>query len=164
MLRACNEPVGIATPNRPDVSTFTPTSSRPMSSFELNCPGRIHVLAANGNLCRAKLVMPTEFVAQSGATLNQETHIEVEGCSNTLSLVSKSIHKKTLTLKVYVPAGGKVTASGKGLSKGSKSSSGRETVTFTLHASKKGKFDTKVKLSFKPAKGKGQSKTVKLKA
>jgi hypothetical protein len=24
--------------------------------------------------------MPTEFVAQSGATLTQNTHIEVEGC------------------------------------------------------------------------------------
>ncbi len=34
----------------------------------------------NGDLCSQKLKMPTEFVAQSGATLTQNTHIEVEGC------------------------------------------------------------------------------------
>ena len=128
--------------------------------IELNLPqGKYSALAANGNLCQQKLLMPTQFVAQNGATLDQSTHIEVEGCSNTLSLISKSVKKKTLTLKIYVPGSGKVTASGKGLSKGSKSSSGREAVTVTLHANKKGKFNTKVKLSFKPSKGKGQSKT-----
>jgi len=104
--------------------------------------------------------MPTAFVAQNGTTLNQETHIEVEGCSSTLSVVSKKVKGKTITLKVAVPAGGKLTASGKGLSSGSKSPSGRETVTITLHQKKGGKLKTKVKLSFKPSKGKSQSKTV----
>jgi hypothetical protein len=146
-------------------STFASTPDVPFETFELKLPqGKYSALAANGNLCQQKLVMPTAFVAQNGATLNQETHIEVEGCSSTLSLVSKSLKKKTLTLKIYVPAGGKVTASGKGLSRGSKTAGGRENVTITLHANKKGKFDTKVKLSFKPSKGKGQSKSVKLKA
>jgi hypothetical protein len=37
------------------------------------------VAAANGSLCQQKLVMPTTYVAQNGATLNQETNIEVEG-------------------------------------------------------------------------------------
>jgi hypothetical protein len=142
-------------------STFASTPDVPFESFELNLPqGKYSALTANGNLCQQKLVMPTAFVAQNGATLNQETHIEVEGCSNTLSVVSKKIAGKTVTLKVSVPAGGKLTATGKGLSTGSKSPGGRETVTITLHQKKGGKLKTKVKLSFKPSKGKKLSKSL----
>jgi hypothetical protein len=62
-------------------STFATVPDAPVSSFELVLPeGEHSALAANGNLCQQKLVMPTTFVAQNGATLNQETHIEVEGC------------------------------------------------------------------------------------
>jgi hypothetical protein len=62
-------------------STFASTPDVPFETFELKLPqGKYSALAANGNLCQQKLVMPTTFVAQNGATLNQETHIEVEGC------------------------------------------------------------------------------------
>jgi hypothetical protein len=62
-------------------STFANVPDAPVSSFELTLPqGKFSALAANGNLCSQKLVMPTEFVAQNGATLSQNTHIEVEGC------------------------------------------------------------------------------------
>jgi hypothetical protein len=62
-------------------STFAHVPDAPVSTFELTLPeGKYSALAANGNLCQQKLVMPTAFVAQNGATLNQETHIEVEGC------------------------------------------------------------------------------------
>lgn len=50
---------------------------------ELYLPqGKFSALAANGNLCksRAKLVMPTEFVAQNGTRLKQNTKIAVNGC------------------------------------------------------------------------------------
>jgi hypothetical protein len=61
-------------------STFASVPDAPVSNFELTLPEGPHsALAANGNLCQQKLVMPTAFVAQNGATLNQETHIEVEG-------------------------------------------------------------------------------------
>jgi hypothetical protein len=144
-------------------STFNAVPDAPVSSFELNLPqGKYSALAANGNLCQQKLVMPTQFVAQNGATLDQSTHIEVEGCSSTLSVVSKKVKGKTLTLKVYVPSKGKLTASGKGLSKASKSSSFNEALTLTLHAKKSGKFSTKIKLSFVPAKGRKQTKTLRL--
>jgi hypothetical protein len=62
-------------------STFANVPDAPVSSFELTLPqGKFSALAANGNLCTQNLVMPTEFVAQNGATLSQNTHIEVEGC------------------------------------------------------------------------------------
>jgi hypothetical protein len=54
-----------------------------------------------------------------------------------------------------------VTASGKGVSAGSKSYSGREALTFTLKQKKAGKLKTKIKLTFTPSKGKKQAKTVK---
>jgi hypothetical protein len=105
--------------------------------------------------------MPTEFVAQDGATLTQNTHIEVEGCSNTLSVESKSLKGHTLTLKISVPAAGNVKASGKHLRSGSATSGGRETVTVRLHVKKHGK--TKVKVSFAPKTGKKQGKSLNVK-
>ncbi len=64
-------------------STFKTVPDVPVGSFELYLPqGRFSALAANGNLCksRAKLVMPTEFVAQNGAVMKQSTKIAVSGC------------------------------------------------------------------------------------
>jgi hypothetical protein len=143
-------------------STFAHVQDAPVSSFELNLPqGKFSALAANGNLCTQNLVMPTEFVAQNGATLSQNTHIEVEGCSNTLSVESKSLKGHTLTLKISVPAAGNVQASGKHLSSASKSSGGRETVTVRLHVKKHGK--TKVRVSFDPKSGKKQGKSLTIK-
>ncbi|MGH2855159.1 MAG: hypothetical protein ACRDLF_13315, partial [Solirubrobacteraceae bacterium] len=53
----------------------------PVSSFELFLPqGPFSALAANGNLCRDRLVMPSLFVAQDGAQLKQNTPIQVTGC------------------------------------------------------------------------------------
>jgi len=144
-------------------STFAHVPDAPVSSFELTLPqGRYSALAANGNLCQQKLVMPTEFVAQNGATLDQSTHIEVEGCPNTISVVSKKVKGKTLTLKIAVPAGGKLKVSGKGLSSTSETAGGRETITVTVHQRKGGKLSTKVTVTFIPSKGHKQSKSAKL--
>ena len=66
-------------------STFAHVPDAPVSSFELTLPqGKYSALTANANLCTVKggLKMPTEFTGQNGAVLKQDTHIEVEGCSN----------------------------------------------------------------------------------
>ncbi len=53
----------------------------PVGSFEVYLPeGRYSALAANGNLCKSTLKMPTSFVAQNGAELHQNTPIAVTGC------------------------------------------------------------------------------------
>jgi hypothetical protein len=145
-------------------STFAHVPDAPVSSFDLNLPqGKFSALAANGNLCAQKLVMPTEFVAQNGAVLTQNTHIGVEGCSNTLSVVSSKVRGKTLTLKISVPSGGKLHVSGKGLSSSTKIAGGRETLTVTVHEKKGKHLHTKVALKFTPSKGKGLSKSVSVK-
>jgi hypothetical protein len=68
-------------------STFKTVPDQPIGSFELTLPqGKYSALAANGNLCTSKLAMPTEFLAQNGAKINQSTKISVTGCAKTKAL------------------------------------------------------------------------------
>jgi hypothetical protein len=65
-------------------STFKTVPDVPVGSFELTLPeGKYSALAANGNLCTSKLVMPTAFVAQNGAVIHESTKIAVTGCPKT---------------------------------------------------------------------------------
>jgi len=53
----------------------------PVGTFELTLPqGPNSALAANGNLCKSKLKMPTIFTAANGITLKQSTPITVTDC------------------------------------------------------------------------------------
>jgi hypothetical protein len=62
-------------------STFKTVPDVPVGTFELTLPeGPFSALAANVNLCKSKLAMPTEFVAQNGAVLDQSTKIQATGC------------------------------------------------------------------------------------
>jgi hypothetical protein len=62
-------------------STFKNTPDAPVSMFELKLPeGKYSALAANGNLCKTKLNMPTAFQAQNGTQIHQTTKITVTGC------------------------------------------------------------------------------------
>jgi len=143
-------------------SHFETVPDAPFTSFEFNSPqGELALFTAEGNLCDQKLVMPVTLTGQNRAVLKQNTPVEVEGCSNSLSVISSKVKKKTLTLSVYAPAAGKVTASGKGVSSGSKTYSGREALTFTLKQKKAGKLKTKIRLTYTPSKGKKQTKEVR---
>jgi hypothetical protein len=62
-------------------STFTSIPDVPIGTFQLYLPqGPDSALAANGNLCKGKLAMPTAFQAQDGAVIHQSTPITVTGC------------------------------------------------------------------------------------
>ena len=62
-------------------STFASIPDVPVSSFELYLPqGKYSALAANGNLCKGKLSMPTKITGQNGAVIKQATTIKLKGC------------------------------------------------------------------------------------
>jgi hypothetical protein len=62
-------------------STFKQVPDVPITSFDLKLPeGKYSALAANGNLCKSKLAMPTAFTGQNGAVVKQSTMITVTGC------------------------------------------------------------------------------------
>jgi hypothetical protein len=123
----------------------------------------------NRNLCGQKMIMPTEITGQNGAVEKQETRIEVEGCSNALVLKSKKVGPagKTLSLQVEVPAAGRLTASGKGVTNTSKSSTGREFLSLSVSLGKADakrvashrSVNVKLKLSFVPKSGKHLTKS-----
>ncbi len=70
-----NERTGITS------STFKAVPDVPVGTFELSLPtGPYSALAANRNLCKTSLAMPTEFVAQNGAEIHTNTKIAVTGC------------------------------------------------------------------------------------
>ncbi len=76
-------------------STFKAVPDVPISSFELTLPeGPYSALAANGNLCKDSLLMPTEFVGQNGATVREKTKIAVSGCPKSKS-AKKSGHGRS---------------------------------------------------------------------
>ncbi len=62
-------------------TTFGAVPDVPFASFELSLPqGRYSALAANADLCHARLTMPATFHAQNGAELHMLTKIGVTGC------------------------------------------------------------------------------------
>jgi hypothetical protein len=152
-------------------STFKQVPDVPITSFDLSLPeGKYSALAANlpeadhGDFCGQTLTMPTAFTGQNGAEIKQSTPITIEGCSSTLSFKHK-VKQSTLTLTVYAPAAGKITATGKGLTTKSKTAKGQENLTITLKQKHAGRQETSVRVAFTPSTGKDrkkQSKNAKL--
>ncbi len=78
-------------------STFKAVPDVPVGSFALTLPqGKYSALAANGNLCKSKLTMPTAFVGQNGAEIHQTTKITTTGCPKTKKATR---HKKKKSTK-----------------------------------------------------------------
>jgi uncharacterized repeat protein (TIGR01451 family) len=71
-------------------STFKQVPDVPIYSFALTLPqGPFSALAANGNLCKSTLTMPTEFTGHNGAMIHQNTKIAVTGCPKTKRATNK---------------------------------------------------------------------------
>lgn len=76
-------------------TTFNTTPDVPFNSFELTLPrGKYSALAANGNLCKTKLTMPTQLIAQNGRQIIQNTPIAVTNCSKHHKHKAKKRHGK----------------------------------------------------------------------
>jgi hypothetical protein len=76
-------------------STFRTIPDVPIGTFELKLPqGANSALAANGNLCTSKLVMPTTFVAANGMVIHQSTPVTATGCAKHKKGKKANKHKK----------------------------------------------------------------------
>jgi hypothetical protein len=76
-------------------STFRTIPDVPIGVFELKLPqGPDSALAANGNLCTAKLVMPTTFVGANGMQIKQSTPITATGCAKKKTKKASGHRKK----------------------------------------------------------------------
>jgi hypothetical protein len=72
-------------------TTFKTVPDVPFNAFQLTLPeGKFSALAANGNLCKSKLAMPTEFLAQNGAKINESTKVSVASCPKAKKTKKKS--------------------------------------------------------------------------
>jgi hypothetical protein len=72
-------------------STFTNVPDVQVSSFELYLPEGPHsALAANGNLCKHQLVMPTTFTGQDGAQIKENVKLKITGCGATAAKAHKA--------------------------------------------------------------------------
>jgi hypothetical protein len=84
-------------------STFKTVPDVPVGTFELYLPqGRYSALAAHGNLCKSKLTMPTEFVAQDSAVIRRSTPIAVAGCPKAKA---KAARAARAARRAWLPAG-----------------------------------------------------------
>ena len=150
-------------------TTFKTVPDQPFNTFELTLPqGPFSALAANGNLCTQKLVIPNEFLSQAGgARLKQESPVTVTGCKPAIYVTGHKVKGRTATIQVSVPSAGKLVASGKGLSKGSGKIGKAGTITVKLTLSKAEqaflnkrdkqhpgrKLEAKIHLTFTPKHG-----------
>jgi hypothetical protein len=72
----------------------------PFNAFELYLPeGKFSALAANGNLCKSKLAMPTAITAQDGSEIHESTKIAVTRCPKAKKAVKKKAKKASRARK-----------------------------------------------------------------
>jgi hypothetical protein len=134
-------------------SRFETVPDAPISSFETRLPEGPHsVLAAYGNLCSQKLVMPTTIVGQNGAQVTQSTNIAVTGCGKpSIKITKAKIKGNTVLVTVTTTQQGTVTVSGNGL----------KTIKKTLAA---GAHQLKVSLTKNGRTARKHHKKIKVKA
>src|SRR5438309_7303952 len=90
-------------------TTFANTPDVPVSSVTVNLPlGPHSALAAFGDLCTAKLIMPTTIVAQNGKSFKQNTKIGTSGCG--VRIVGHKVIGSTAYLTIKTFAAGRLTA------------------------------------------------------
>ena len=127
----------------------------PFSEFGANLPGGRY------DFCGQKLTVPTVFKAANGMELSQSTRASVTGCPTKASIASHKVKAHNVTLSVYVPAVGKLTAGGKGLSSATTRAAGIEDVTLTVHPKRRGKTaKRRIRLLFTPSHGRKQTLTI----
>ena len=136
-------------------TTFAANPDVPVTSFVLKLPTGPHsALAAFGNLCTKKLVLPTSIVAQNGAQFKQNTVISVTGCP--VRIVRRRVSGNTAILTVQTYEAGRLSAAGTSLSRVSRRLGKAASTVLRVPLSRKGRrrhrpFRTRVRVGFVPS-------------
>jgi hypothetical protein len=139
-------------------TNFASTPDVPFTGFELNLPtGPNSAVAANGNLCKQSLVMPTTITAQNGKVFKQNTKIAVTNCP--VTVVSHAAKKGKAVVIVRAPEAGRVSGGGSNLKTVYKNPGKQQNVTLEVPVtSSRRPLSVKVRVGFTPkAKGKKTS-------
>jgi hypothetical protein len=138
-------------------TSFATVPDVPVSSITVNLHMGPHsALAANGNLCTAKLEAPTTLTAQNGLQLKQTTRIMPTGCG--VQILSKKVSGNTVHLKVKTFEAGRISGSGSNLStvarwlNGAVESTGLDVSLSSQGRSKHKPLKVKVRVGFYPKK------------
>ncbi len=142
---------GITTTN------FAAPPDVPVSEVSVNLPVGAHsALAANGNLCASKLVMPTTITGQNGVTIKQNTTITVSGCG--VRIVGAKTIGNTAYMTVQTFAAGRISGKGSHLKEVFRHlGSAQKTASLKVPLSSSGRskrrpFKVKVRVGFVPKK------------
>jgi hypothetical protein len=131
------------------VTTFDNIPDAPVSSFKLNIiGGKGGILVVSGtDICKATQIADQQINGQNTKTANTDVFIQTPSCP--LKVLSKKVGKTSVAIKVGGLSAGKVTVTGKGIKKTTKTIAKSTVATITAKRAK-GK-PGKVKVSFVPA-------------
>jgi hypothetical protein len=138
------------------VTTFDNIPDAPVSSFQLNIVGGKHgILVVSGaDICAATQVANQAVEGQNARQQNVDVPIKTPSCP--VKVITKKVGKTTVVVKVGGLGAGKVTISGQGISKTSKTIVSSTVATITAKRTKG--TPKKITISFLP-KGAKKAKT-----
>jgi hypothetical protein len=138
------------------VTTFDNIPDAPVSDFALNIDGGSHgILTVSGaDVCKATQVAAQQVNGHNGKTANADITIQTPACS--LKIISKKTGKKSVAVTVGGLGAGKLTITGHGIKKTTKTITNATVATITAKRTKA--KSGKVTVSFDPT---GPAKTRK---
>jgi hypothetical protein len=144
--------------NNITTTTFASTPDVPVTSVTVSLPAKSNsALAAYGDICRYPLTMPTTITGQNGKEVKSTTKIAVSGCG--VKVIGHKVIGNTAYLTVKTFAAGRVSGTGNGVSRASRSFSGAQNAaTLKVPLSSSGKarrkpLKVKIRVGFVPRKG-----------
>ncbi len=138
------------------VTTFDNLPDAPVSSFRLNIAGGKHgILVVSGtDICKATQVADQQINGQNGKTADTTVTLATPACG--LKVLSKKVGKRSVTLKVSGLGVGKLTITGKGIRKTSRTIKAATVATVTAKRTGHGR-PSRVRVTFTPQ---GSHKTI----
>jgi hypothetical protein len=132
------------------VTTFTNIPDAPVSSFKMDITGgKKGILVVSGekaDICKSTQVADQQVDGQNNKTANTDVYIQTPSCP--LKVISKKVAKSSVAVKVGGLGAGKVTVTGRGIKKTTKTITKSTVATITAKRTK-GK-PGKVTVSFDP--------------